>query len=99
MFANTNRITMARSPGSRAGSPRKPIGSPLPFLVSNFFRIHPSKLLTMGWRKGLFFAVLFVLGAGATYAQSAYSVEIDLEEQTAYLIHGRQVVLATPIST
>ena len=32
-------------------------------------------------------------------AQSAYSVEIDLEEQTAYLIRGRQVVLATPIST
>jgi lipoprotein-anchoring transpeptidase ErfK/SrfK len=53
----------------------------------------------MGWRKGLFFAVLFVLGAGAAYAQSAYSVEIDLEEQTAYLIRGRQVVLATPIST
>lgn len=53
----------------------------------------------MGWRKGLFFAALFVLGAVATYAQSAYSVEIDLEEQTAYLIRGRQVVLATPIST
>jgi lipoprotein-anchoring transpeptidase ErfK/SrfK len=53
----------------------------------------------MGWRKGFFFAALLVAGAGATYAQSAYSVEIDLEEQTAYLIHGRQVVLATPIST
>jgi lipoprotein-anchoring transpeptidase ErfK/SrfK len=40
-----------------------------------------------------------LLGAAAAHAQSAYSVEIDLEEQTAYLVRGRQVVLATPIST
>jgi lipoprotein-anchoring transpeptidase ErfK/SrfK len=53
----------------------------------------------MGWRKGVFLAALIVAGAGAIYAQSAYSVEIDLEEQTAYLIRGRQVVLATPICT
>jgi lipoprotein-anchoring transpeptidase ErfK/SrfK len=39
------------------------------------------------------------IGIATIHAQSAYSVEIDLEEQTAYLIRGRQVVLATPIST
>jgi lipoprotein-anchoring transpeptidase ErfK/SrfK len=53
----------------------------------------------MGWRKGLFLAALLAAGAGAIHAQSASSVEIDLEEQTAYLIRGRQVILATPIST
>jgi lipoprotein-anchoring transpeptidase ErfK/SrfK len=42
---------------------------------------------------------LLLIGAAAARAQSAYSVEIDLEEQTAYLVRGRQVVLATPIST
>jgi lipoprotein-anchoring transpeptidase ErfK/SrfK len=47
----------------------------------------------------LFTTLLLVLNAAAIHAQSAYSVEIDLEEQTAYLIRGRQVVLATPIST
>jgi hypothetical protein len=47
----------------------------------------------------LLITLLLVLCASATCAQSAYSVEIDLEEQTAYLIRGRQVVLATPIST
>ena len=53
----------------------------------------------MGFRSGIFLAALSVAGACAASAQSAYSVEIDLEEQTAYLIRGRQVVLATPIST
>jgi lipoprotein-anchoring transpeptidase ErfK/SrfK len=53
----------------------------------------------MGLRSGIFLAALSVAGACAASAQSAYSVEIDLEEQTAYLIRGRQVVLATPIST
>jgi hypothetical protein len=50
-------------------------------------------------KTGLLITLLLVLCASATCAQSAYSVEIDLEEQTAYLIRGRQVVLATPIST
>jgi lipoprotein-anchoring transpeptidase ErfK/SrfK len=49
-------------------------------------------------KRWLYFTLL-VLTASAVHAQSAYSVEIDLEEQTAYLIRGRQVVLATPIST
>lgn len=53
----------------------------------------------MGWRNGIFVAAFLVAGACAASAQSGYSVEIDLEEQTAYLIRGRNVVLATPIST
>jgi lipoprotein-anchoring transpeptidase ErfK/SrfK len=50
-------------------------------------------------KRWLLIPFLLVLGASAIHAQSVYSVEIDLEEQTAYLIRGRQVVLATPIST
>jgi len=51
----------------------------------------------MGWRRGIFSAALFV--AGMARAQSGYSIEIDLEQQTAYLIRGRRVVLASEIST
>jgi lipoprotein-anchoring transpeptidase ErfK/SrfK len=47
----------------------------------------------------LLIALLLITGAFAVHAQPAYSVEIDLEEQTAYLIRGQQVVLASPIST
>ena len=53
----------------------------------------------MGWGKGIFLAALFLAGAGAAGAQSGYSVEIDLEQQTAYLIRGRRIVLASPISS
>jgi lipoprotein-anchoring transpeptidase ErfK/SrfK len=53
----------------------------------------------MGWGKGIFLLVLVFVGAGAAHAQSAYSVEIDLEQQTAYLIRGRRIVLASEIST
>ncbi|HVF70935.1 MAG TPA: L,D-transpeptidase [Chthoniobacterales bacterium] len=40
-----------------------------------------------------------VIAVSPADAQSPYRVEIDLEQQTAYLINGRRVVLATPIST
>jgi hypothetical protein len=53
----------------------------------------------MGWRKGIFLAALLLAGAQLTRAQSGYSVEIDLEQQTAYLIQGRRIVLASPISS
>jgi lipoprotein-anchoring transpeptidase ErfK/SrfK len=43
--------------------------------------------------------LILIALTGIAHAQSAYSVEIDLEEQTAYLLRGRQVVLASPIST
>jgi hypothetical protein len=53
----------------------------------------------MRWGRGIFL-LLFALGFGsAARAQSGYSVEIDLEQQTAYLIRGRRIVLASPIST
>jgi lipoprotein-anchoring transpeptidase ErfK/SrfK len=46
------------------------------------------------------FVLLLALGCISTArAQSAYSVEIDLEQQTAYLIRGRRIVLASPISS
>jgi len=53
----------------------------------------------MGLRKGIFLAALMLAGARLGYAQSGYSVEIDLEQQTAYLIQGRRIVLASPISS
>src|SRR6476469_10392707 len=53
----------------------------------------------MGWRKGIFLGVLLLVAGRAGQAQSGYSVEIDLEQQTAYLIQGRRIVLASPISS
>src|SRR4051794_16805458 len=50
-------------------------------------------------RRWLLIALFLALGASAAYAQAAYSVEIDLEQQTAYLIQGRRIVLASPISS
>jgi lipoprotein-anchoring transpeptidase ErfK/SrfK len=47
----------------------------------------------------LLLAAILIAFTSTARAQSAYSVEIDLEEQTAYLIRGRQIVLASPIST
>ena len=53
----------------------------------------------MGWRKGIFLGALLLLAGNAGQAQPGYSVEIDLEQQTAYLIQGRRIVLASPISS
>ena len=53
----------------------------------------------MGWRKGILLGALLVAGAAAVRAQPGYSIEIDLEQQTAYLIRGRRIVLASPISS
>jgi hypothetical protein len=47
----------------------------------------------------LLILLLLVTGAQAVRAQSGYSVEIDLEQQTAYLIRGRRIVLASEISS
>ncbi len=52
----------------------------------------------MAWRKGLF-ALISIFGSNLAAAQSPYSVEIDLQRQTAYLIRGRQMVLSSPISS
>src|SRR4051794_13979692 len=52
----------------------------------------------MGWGKGILLCAV-VLAAHVARAESGYSVEIDLEQQTAYLIRGRRIVLASEIST
>lgn len=51
----------------------------------------------MGWRKGILLAVF--LSGSVARAESGYSVEIDLEQQTAYLMRGRRIVLASEISS
>jgi len=53
----------------------------------------------MGWRKGILLCAIVLAGATMVRAESGYSVEIDLEQQTAYLIRGRRIVLASEIST
>jgi len=53
----------------------------------------------MAWRKGLFALISFVSAAHFAIAQSGMSVEVDLQDQTAYLIRGRQIVLESPISS
>ena len=52
----------------------------------------------MGMRKGIF-ALLFCLTAALANAQSDVSVEIDLQQQMAYLVRGRRVVLSSPVSS
>ncbi|MDQ6808801.1 MAG: L,D-transpeptidase [Verrucomicrobiota bacterium] len=53
----------------------------------------------MALRKGLF-ALVFILAASiSAHAESDYSVEIDLQQQTAYLLRGRHVVMTSPLST
>ena len=53
----------------------------------------------MGLRKGILLALLLLAGSSRLRAGAGYSVEIDLEQQTVYLIRGRRVVLASEIST
>lgn len=53
----------------------------------------------MGWGKGILALALVLAGVDGARAESGYSVEIDLEQQTAYLIRGRRIVLASQIST
>jgi lipoprotein-anchoring transpeptidase ErfK/SrfK len=53
----------------------------------------------MNWGRGIFVLLFFVATGTAALAQSPYRVEIDLEQQTAYLIQGRRIVLASPISS
>jgi lipoprotein-anchoring transpeptidase ErfK/SrfK len=47
----------------------------------------------------LLFLLISIVLTCSGYAQSPYSVEIDLEQQTAYLIRGRRIILASEIST
>jgi hypothetical protein len=43
--------------------------------------------------------VALLLIAHVGFAQSPFSVELDLQQQRAYLIHGRHLVLESPISS
>jgi lipoprotein-anchoring transpeptidase ErfK/SrfK len=53
----------------------------------------------MGWRIGLFAFLVVVSWTDISYAVAGYAVEIDLEEQRAYLLHGRRIVLTSSISS
>src|SRR5437763_5266727 len=53
----------------------------------------------MGMRKGIFAVVLLLLTTAIGFAAPGYQVEIDLQQQMAYLIRGRTLVLSSPIST
>jgi lipoprotein-anchoring transpeptidase ErfK/SrfK len=53
----------------------------------------------MRWGRGIFLLALVIAGADSGRADLGYSVEIDLEQQTAYLIRGRRIVVASPISS
>src|SRR3954451_6151060 len=53
----------------------------------------------MGMRKGIFAVVLLLFSIAAALAAPGYQVEIDLQQQMAYLIRGRTLVLSSPISS
>jgi hypothetical protein len=53
----------------------------------------------MAWRKGLFVLIFFATAMSVVHAQPDYRVEIDLQQQTAFLLRGRRVVLESPISS
>lgn len=64
-----------------------------------FFREAGVQDSRMPWGRGIFWLALLIAGAQSGRAELGYSVEIDLEQQTAYLIRGRRIVLASPISS
>lgn len=53
----------------------------------------------MASRKLLLVFLLTFVTAAAAYCAPGYRVEIDLEQQMAYLLRGRSLVLASPISS
>ncbi len=53
----------------------------------------------MEWGKRVWLGTGIIFGSCVAQAAAQYSVEIDLQQQTAYLIRGNRVVLASPISS
>jgi lipoprotein-anchoring transpeptidase ErfK/SrfK len=53
----------------------------------------------MEWRKKVWLGTSIILGSYVAQAAAQYSVEINLQRQTAYLVRGNRVVLASPISS
>ncbi len=50
-------------------------------------------------RVGWVIAGVLLICSARCFAQSVYRVEIDLEEQRAYLLQGRRILLTSPISS
>jgi L,D-transpeptidase catalytic domain len=53
-------------------------------------------------KRGAGFALIFFaasLSLASAFAESPYSIELDLREQRAYLIQGRHLILESPISS
>lgn len=53
----------------------------------------------MGSRKGFLAFVFCISAVRVASAVAATSVEIDLEEQRAYLLQGRRILLTSPVSS
>ena len=53
----------------------------------------------MKWGNRVWLWAGIILGSCVAQAAAQYSVEIDLQRQTAYLVRGNRVVLASPISS
>ena len=53
----------------------------------------------MKWGNRVWLWAGIILGSCVAQAAAQYSVEIDLQRQTAYLIRGNRVALASPISS
>jgi len=53
----------------------------------------------MGRVRGILIVALSILAWSRVFAALGYSVQIDLQQQTAYLIRGRNLVLESPISS
>jgi lipoprotein-anchoring transpeptidase ErfK/SrfK len=53
----------------------------------------------MKWRRKVGLWTGLILGGCATQVSAQYAVEIDLQQQTAYLIRGNRVVLSSAISS
>jgi hypothetical protein len=51
------------------------------------------------WRQGIFVLLFGSCVPALALGASGYSVEIDLEQQTAYLLRGRQIALVSEISS
>src|SRR2546422_7200450 len=53
----------------------------------------------MSWRRLSMVFVMLLTGSVASAQSNPHSIEIDLQEQTAYLVQDGRVVLSTPVSS
>jgi L,D-transpeptidase catalytic domain len=64
----------------------------------NFLREFASKFRRMRWARWAAAAAI-IFFCGQSFAQSPFRVEIDLQDQRAYLLRNGRAVLASPISS